>query len=197
MRTRWGEPVIVLRLADPGRLGFDVPGRRNDGTVRGRKLVRHFFVYIGRGIRVAVLAVLWVMSGGAGGGGGSSRGGRRRRLFDKEIRVRGLENAMVLDLVDRLRSAKGPWLVCSPRRLAVVDTGSTITDPAGAPRPKVIWEAGPARVPAISFATRTITWPDGSTFTFPLHGRTEEQHLRRYHEFPDTVDWNGGRDVAG
>lgn len=43
----------------------------------------------------------------------------------------------------------------------------------------------------VSFRTRTMTWPDGSSFRFPPHGRTEEQHLRKFLEPLETIHWNG------
>jgi hypothetical protein len=180
MRGEWHEPVIVLRLGD-NKLAFDVPGRRLDGTVKGKKLVRRFFWNILRGIGAAVAYVLFLAHNSAGGGGKSER----------EIHVQGSANAMALDLVDKLRSAKGPWLACSPSGIAVVDTGSTSVDPADAPPPQIIWQARKPQAPEISFRTRTITWPDGSSFQFPLHGRTEQKHLWKYHEPPDTIHWNG------
>ncbi|MEV6877372.1 hypothetical protein [Amycolatopsis sp. NPDC051128] len=179
MRDRWHEPVIVLRLGDTD-VGFDVPGRRQDGTVKGKRLVRRFFWNILRGIGAAVFSVFALANGGAPG-----------RPFQREVRVTGPAGAMALDLVDRLRSVKGPWLVCSPSCLAVVDTGTTTTDPADAPPPGIVWEAREPQAPALNFRKRTLTWPDGSSFRFPLHGRGEEQHLRTYHESPDVIHWNG------
>ncbi|TNC22785.1 hypothetical protein FG385_24290 [Amycolatopsis alkalitolerans] len=171
MRSQWREPVVALRLGDD--LRFDVPGRRLDGTVKGKRLVRRFFWNILRGIGVAA-AYVFYLSNHAGGG----RSGRARR----EFHVMGPANAMALDLVDRLRPAKGPWLVCSPSSVAVVDTGSTSVDPADAPQPQIIWQARKPQAPDVGLGTRTITWPDGSSFKFPLHGRTEAQHLRQYVE---------------
>jgi len=179
MRDRWREPVIVLRLGDTD-VGFDVPGRRQDGTVEGKRLVRRFFLNILRGLGTAVFSVFALVNGGAPG-----------RPFQRDVRVTGPENAMVLDLADRLRSVAGPWLVCSPSCLAVVDTGTTFTDPADAPPPVIVWEARKPQAPELNFRKRTLTWPDGSSFRFPLHGRSEEQHLRKYHESPDVIHWNG------
>lgn len=183
LRGQWREPVIVLRLSDDG-LAFDVPGRRLDGTVKGQRLVRRFFWNIARGIGRAVVLVFLLANnpGGGGGGGGKS---------EREIHVKGPANAMALGLVDRVRAAKGPWLVCSPSCLALVDTGSTSLDPAEAPPPQIIWQARKPQAPEISFRRRIITWPDDSSFTFPLHSRTEEQYLRKHHEPPDTIHWNG------
>lgn len=180
MGDRWREPVIVLRLDESVDLGFDVPGRRLDGTVKGKRLARRFFWNIGRGVFGVATNVVSLFHGGGAG-----------NPFKPDIRVTGPANAMALDLLDKIRQASGPWLVCSPSRLAVVDTGSTYLDPASVPPPQVLWQAREPRCPEISFRTRTITWPDGSTFEFPLRGRTEAEHLRKYHEFPDIIHWDG------
>jgi hypothetical protein len=170
MRGRWHEPVIVLRLDENVALGFDVPGRRLDGTVKGRRLVRRLFWNIARGVGGAAVNVFSLFNGGGVG-----------NPFRREIRVTGPANAMALELLDELRSARGPWLVCSPSHLAVVDTGSTYVDPADAPPPRILWQAANPQGARISFRKRTITWPDGSTFTFPLHGDAEVRHLRNHH----------------
>lgn len=180
VRAQWGEPVVVLRLDEKVGLGFDVPGRRLDGTVKGKRLVRRFFWNIVRGVGGAVAVVFSLFNGGGAG-----------KVFTREIRVTGPANAMALDLLDSIRGASGPWLACSPSHLAVVDTGATYLDPADAPPPRILWHAQQPRCPRLSFRTHTITWPDGSTFRFPLHGQTEVRHLRRYHELPDTIHWQG------
>jgi hypothetical protein len=184
LRDHWREPVIVLRLADAD-LGFDVPGRRHDGTVEGKRLVRRFFWNILRGIGGAVLYVVYLANGG------SNSGGRSGRPFQREIRVAGPADARALDLVDRLASASGPWLAFAPTAVALVDTGSTYVAPADAPPPRIVWEARKPQAPEVGFRKQELTWPDGSTFRFPLHGRTEDQHLRRFLEWPDVVHWNG------
>lgn len=98
---------------------------------------------------------------------------------------------MVLDLLDRIRRARGPWLVCSPSWLAVVDTGSTYLDPADAEPPRILWQAREPRRPRIDYWKRAMTWPDGSVFRFQLRGRPESQHLRKYLEPPNTIHWHG------
>lgn len=180
VRGQWREPVIVLRLDEKVGLGFAVPGRRLDGTVKGKRLVRRFFWNIARGVGGGAINVFSLFGGGGAG-----------NPFKREIRVSGPANAMALDLLDRLRPATGPWLACSPSHLAIVDTGSTYLDPADAPPPRIVWHAQQPQWPRISFRTHTITWPDGSTFKFPLHGQTEVQHLRKFHEFPDVIHWEG------
>lgn len=179
MRSWWREPVIVLRLDENFDLGFDVPGRRLDGTVKGKRLIRRFFWNITRGVGGAAIIIVSLFNGGG------------ENPFKRDIRVTGGANAMALDLLDKIRSAKGPWLVCAPSHLAVVDTGSTYLDPADASPPQVLWQAHRPQCPAISFRTHTITWPDGSRFEFPLHGQTEIQHLQKYYEFPDAIHWHG------
>jgi hypothetical protein len=184
MRDQWHEPVLVLRLGDSDP-GFDVPGRRLDGTVKGKRLVRRFFWNVLRGVGGAGAFVVSLVNGV------DPRGAVH--LFNREIRVTGPANAMALDLLDKLRPVKGPWLVFSPSRIAVVETGSTMSDPADAPTPRIVWRATKPQAPVVTFRTRTLAWPDGSTFTFPLQGRTEDQHLRKYLEPPDTIHWNGDR----
>jgi hypothetical protein len=179
MRDRWREPVIVLRLGDTD-LGFDVPGRRQDGTVEGTRRVRRFFWNTLRGIGRAVMYVFLLANGGGAG-----------HPFQREVRVAGPADAMALGLADSLRSLKGPWLVFSPTGVAVVDTGSTYVDPADAPPPRIVWQAREPQAPVVGFTKRTLTWPDGSSFTFPLHGRTEDQHLRKFVEPLGVVHWNG------
>ncbi|MET9262712.1 hypothetical protein [Amycolatopsis sp. NPDC004079] len=170
MRGQWREPVVALRLSDD-KLRFDVPGRRRDGTVEGQGVVRRFFWNILRGAGRAAFLVFAVMN--SDGSGGGAKG-------ERAADVQGPANAMALDLVDRLRKLGGAWLVFSPSCVAVVDTGSTIADPAGAPPPRIVWQARTPQTPEIKFRARTLTWPDGSRFTFPLYSRTEAQHLRQY-----------------
>ncbi|MBK1785044.1 hypothetical protein JHE00_11975 [Prauserella sp. ASG 168] len=180
MRGQWREPVVVLRLSDNG-LAFEVPGRREDGTVKGKRLVRRFFWNIIRGVGVAVSYVLYLMHNSAAGKGSTKR----------VVHVKGPENAMVLDLTDRLRAAKAPWLVCSPSALAIVDTGTTILEPANAPEPQVVWQARDPQAPKVDLRKRTVTWPDGSTFEFLLYGNTESRHLRTFFGPEGTINWTG------
>jgi hypothetical protein len=180
VRSQWREPVIVLRLDENFDLGFEVPLRRLDGTVKGKRLVRRFFWNIARGVGGVAINIFMLLNAGGVG-----------NPFKREIRVTGPANAMALDLLDKLRPAKGPWLVCSPSRLALVDTGSTYMDPADAPPPQILWQAHKPKGPEINLRTHTITWPDGSKFKFPLRGQTEVKHLRKYYEFPDTIHWHG------
>jgi hypothetical protein len=178
MRDHWREPVIVLRLGDAD-LRFAVPGRREDGTVEGSRPVLRAFGNVARGIGAAVGFVAYLASA-AGSGGGKG---------ERAVHVTGPADAQVLEPLDLLRRAKGPWLVCSPSSVALVETGSTYVDPADAPEPRILWEARGTDAPGVSFRKRTLTWPDGSRFTFPLQSRTEDRHLRQFHEYPDVVHW--------
>ena len=69
-----------IRLGDTD-LGFDVPGRRLDGTVKGKRLVRRFFWNVFRGIGGAFVYVFALLNGAGSGGG---KGGHP---FQREIRV--------------------------------------------------------------------------------------------------------------
>lgn len=180
MRDQWNEPVIVLRLGSVSDVGFDVPGRRQDGTVAGKRLVSRFFWNIARGVAAVAVNIFTLLNAGGAG-----------NPLKRQILVTGPANAMALDLLDSIRRAQGPWLVCSPSSLAVVDTGSTYIDPHDAPPPRILWQAREPQRPRIDFRKRTITWPDDSVFRFPLQGRPESQHLRTYFEPPDTIHWHG------
>ncbi|WP_233345927.1 hypothetical protein [Saccharomonospora iraqiensis] len=182
MGARWGEPVLVLRLDGNAKLAFDVPGRRTDGTVRGKKLVRRFFVTIAHGIGLAVAAFLALSSGN-----GLGNGGRKNASATKPVHVQGPADARALDMVDTFRRAEGAWLVCSPSHLALVDTGSPLRDPADAPEPEIVWEGRRPHLPEIRLRTRSLLWSDGSRFTFPLAGRPEERHLRDHLTQPGTA----------
>lgn len=107
MRTQWREPVIVLRLASISDVGYDVPGRRTDGTVKGKRLVRRFFWNILRGVGFVVANIFMI-----------AVTMHVVNPLSRWILVTGPANAMVLDLLDRIREAQGPWLVCSPSGLA-------------------------------------------------------------------------------
>lgn len=179
MRGTWREPVLVLRLSDDG-LGFDVPGRRNDGTVKGKRLVRRFFWNLLRGVGSVGLFFVLLANGGAGG----------LNPFKRDVKVTGPANALVLGLTDQLRGASGPWLVCSPSYVAVVDTGPTWSDPATAPPPRILWQARLADGLEVRLRTTTMTWPDGSTLKFGLF-KGEDRYLRSRLDPAGAVRWAG------
>lgn len=180
MRGTWREPVIALRLSDDA-LGFDVPGRRNDGTVKGKRLIRRFFWNILRGIGTAASAVVLIFLNQLGAA----------NLFKREVKVTGPQNALALGLTDQLRGARGPWLVCSPSYIALVDTGPTSNDPATAPAPQVRWQARISDGLRVRFQRpQLIAWPDGSKFAFGLH-KGEDEYLRSRLDPTGAVRWQG------
>jgi hypothetical protein len=167
--SQWHEPVVVVYLEDV-KPEFDVPGRRKDGTVKGRRLVRRFFWNIFRGtVGGLVSAVLSI------GGGGAVH------VFVLFGRVTGTENAQALGLVDAARPAKAPWLVYSPSHVAVVDSGYTFYDPADSPPPTLLWHAARPHAPLVSPTHRRLTWPDGSVFEYHLSG-PEANFLKQSHD---------------
>lgn len=146
--------MVYLREVKPE---FDVPGRRKDGTVEGERLVRRFFWNIFRGTVGGLACVILSVAGGAAG-----------HVFGRDGKVTGPENAQALALVDAARPANGPWLVCSPSHVAVVDTGHTYLDPAGSPPPTILWHAEKPHAPQVRPAHRRLTWPDGSEYTYHI-----------------------------
>src|SRR5689334_16601818 len=60
---QWGAPVVVLHLGDV-KPTYEVPGRRKDGTVKGKRLIRRFFWNILRGVINAVVNVFLLFAGG-------------------------------------------------------------------------------------------------------------------------------------
>ncbi|HYQ64258.1 hypothetical protein [Actinophytocola sp.] len=153
--SRWGEPVIALHLGDV-RPVFEIPGRRKDGTVKGKRLIRRFFWNILRGVVNAVANIVMLFAGGVGD------------VFGRTGRVTGPADAQALGLVDTARAAKDAWLVYTtnptgdsrqsytPSRLAVVD--------AGPDEPAFVGQAGQAEPPLVSPRRRRLTWPDHSVF---------------------------------
>jgi hypothetical protein len=158
--SQWREPVTVLLLDDDSP-GYDVPGRRADGTVKGKRLVRRFFWNILRGVFFVGFNIFTIVSAFSVG-----------NPFNKKARVTGPANAMALELLDAARPASAAWLVYAPSHLAVVATGPTYLDPADAAPPRFLWQARPDQFPEINLRKQSITWPDGSTYVFQL-SRTE------------------------
>jgi hypothetical protein len=150
--SQWGAPVIALHLGDVKPL-FEIPGRRKDGTVKGRRLIRRFFWNILRGVINGVANIVLLFAGGMG------------NVFGRTGRVTGPADAQALGLVDAARPAKDAWLAYTvnpsgdsrqsytPARLAVVD--------AGQDQPVFVWQGAP---PLVSPRRRRLTWPDHSVF---------------------------------
>jgi hypothetical protein len=144
--SQWPGPMVVVHLQEV-RPEFSVPGRRRDGTVKGRRLIRRFFWNILRGVHVAVTNVILLAAGGGVG-----------NVLSREGAVRGPENAQALGLVDAARPAKDPWLVYSDSLAAVIDSALL----------KILWHAQQPHAPKVHRARRLITWPDGSEFTYAV-----------------------------
>ncbi|OLT41218.1 hypothetical protein BJF85_24395 [Saccharomonospora sp. CUA-673] len=180
MAARGREPVLAVRLSD-SRMGFDVEGRRVDGTVVGGQYGTAIWRGLGRlagaGLRVAAYVA-------AGGGG-------RVGPFDRPVQVRGPAGALALPAADAIGEARGAWLALTPSRAAVVDTGPTFLDPADAPEPQVVWEAGRHDRPEVHLGKHLVTWPDGSSLEFVPHDPTEARYVRGFHQPPNTIRWPG------
>ncbi|MET0237356.1 MAG: hypothetical protein ABW224_22090 [Kibdelosporangium sp.] len=152
--SAWREPATVVYL-DEVRPSFDVPGRRKDGTVKGKRLVRRFFRNIVRGVvGVPIDIVLSIAGGGAAS------------LFGRDGKVTGPANAQALELVDAAMAADSPWLVHSPSHIAVVDTGPFFNTADSQP-PAFRWHTTKPHMPEIAPRHRRLTWPDGSVFEPP------------------------------
>lgn len=161
--SQWREPVTVVFL-DEVKPAFEVPGRRKDGTVTGTRLIRRFFWNILRGtVGGVVSAVLSVAGGGAAS------------VFTRKGLVTGPADAQVLSMVDAARSARGAWLVHTPARVGVIDSGHTFIDPKDADPPVFLWQGSGPRVHP---ATRRITWPDGSVYQYDV-STEEAEYLKR------------------
>ncbi|MEY7973720.1 hypothetical protein AB8O38_17120 [Saccharomonospora xinjiangensis] len=180
--ARWREPVLALRLGKASGLGFDVPGLRPDGTVEGEQRVRQFFRNLGRGVAYAVGSVLFLASSGGGS----------RTSFRRQVHVKGPAGALALAAVEPFSAAKAPWLVCSAAGGASGAAAPPRAEAADAPEPRVLWEARRPEAPELRPRSRTLTWRDGSSFTFPLHDHTEERYLRSRIGGDGAPLWNGG-----
>jgi hypothetical protein len=158
--SQWHEPAIAIYLEDV-KPEFEVPGRRGDGTVKGKRLVRRFFWNILRGTVGGVLSV--ALSFGSG---------TAAHVFFRLGLVTGPANAQALGLVDAARRAHSPWLVYSRSHVAVIDSGLSFADPADSPPPTVLWHAEKPHAPLLAPRKQRLTWPDGSEYRF--HVRAEE-----------------------
>lgn len=173
--SRWREPVYTVYLGDVSPK-FDVPGRREDGTIKGRRLIRRFFWNIFRGtIGGALSVVLSVLGGGPA------------HVFLRTGRVHGPAGAQALGLVDVARRATGPWLVYSASHVAVIDTGFTVGDPAKNPPPEILWHATRPDRPEINPVRRTLTWPDGSVYVYNLEPDEVNIQYRARHADPSDL----------
>jgi hypothetical protein len=91
--SQWGEPVFVVYLSDV-KPEYDVPGRRKDGTIKGKRLIRRFFWNVLRGTAGGVASIALTLAGG-----------ELAHVFFRQGRVTGGAKAQALPLVDAAR----PW----------------------------------------------------------------------------------------
>jgi hypothetical protein len=161
---QWHEPVVVVYLYEV-KPHVEVPGRRKDGTVKGKRLVRRFLWNILRGTFGGLASVVLSVAGGG-----------IANVFARDGRLTGPENAQALGLLDAARGAKSPWLVYSPSHVAVVESGHTFYDPRDSPPPTFLWHAEKPHAPSVSPAERRITWADGSVYEY--HLTDEEARLQ-------------------
>ncbi|ALG13249.1 hypothetical protein [Kibdelosporangium phytohabitans] len=157
---RWEEPEAVVLLGKV-RPAFDVPGRREDGTVKGKRVIRRFFWNIVRGVgRVAGFVIVLFAANDA----------ISRDMFVRDGSVRGTANVKALGLIDAARRAKRAWLVYSQSYVAVLDSGSDFTL-SDAPRPlTVLWHEQGPDVPIVHRFEHRVRWPDGFEYTYDLQG---------------------------
>jgi hypothetical protein len=163
--TRWGEPVVVLYLGHGVRPGYEVPGRREDGTVEGERLAGRFFWNVLRGVVNAVANLFTLLTAGG-----------THNVFQHEGGLTGPANSQALGLVDAVRSATNAWVVYSkapegdawpgysPTQFGVIT--SAWSNPEDSPPPTFLWQARRPDTPLISPRRHRLTWPDGSVFTY-------------------------------
>jgi len=152
VESQWHGPVTVVFLTEV-RPEFRIPGRRYDGTDKGKRLVRRFFYNLVRGIvNVPVSAFL---SAGAG----------QIAIFNfptYDPTVEGPANAQALELVDAAKGAGNGWLAFTESRVAVVTDG------------RIRWQS---EVPRHNLRKHQLSWPDGSTYTYAVKGADAETLL--------------------
>ncbi len=155
LESQWRVPVTVVFLNDV-KPAYQVPGRRNDGTVTGQRLVRRFFWNVLRytigGLASVILSIASETAG---------------HVFGRDGRVTGPENAQALGLVDAAVKADSAWLVYSQSHVAVVDSGYSFREPADAEL-TILWHAAGTDAPRIVPIRRCVRWRDGSEFVYDL-----------------------------
>ncbi|ALG15571.1 hypothetical protein AOZ06_46020 [Kibdelosporangium phytohabitans] len=148
----WGEPAGMVHLGEVAP-SYRVPGRRDDGTVKGKKLIRRFFWNITRGV-FGVIANIFALANGGGAG----------NVFSRSGTVSGAEGSQAVRFVDAARPAKSAWLVYAASYVAVIDSGSDVRDPKNIPPLIVLWHAGQPHIPRVMRGV--ATWADGSEFRY-------------------------------
>ncbi|HEV7650453.1 MAG TPA: hypothetical protein VGP26_20085 [Actinophytocola sp.] len=163
--TQWGEPVVVLYLGHRVRPGYEIPGRREDGTVEGERQAGRFAWNVLRGAVNGVANIFTLLTAGG-----------THDVFQHEGRLTGPANSQALGLVDAVRSATNAWLVYSrnpardagprysPTHIGVIT--SAWSNPGDSPPPTMLWQAREPHTPRISPRRHRLTWPDDSVFTY-------------------------------
>lgn len=152
VESQWHEPVTVVFLTEI-RPEFRIPGRRYDGTVKGKRLIRRFFYNLVRGI--VTVPVSAFLSAGAG----------QIAFFNfptYDPTVEGPANAQALELVDATKEAGSGWLAFTESHVAIV-VGDQIR-----------WQS---TVPHHNLRKHQLSWPDGSTYTYAVRKEDAETLL--------------------
>ncbi|ONI85261.1 hypothetical protein ALI144C_13185 [Actinosynnema sp. ALI-1.44] len=150
--AQWGEPAGMVHLGEVGP-SYTVPGRRDDGTVKGKKLIRRFLWNIVRGVFGAIMHIFALFNGGGAG-----------NVFSRSGTVTGAEGSQAVRFVDAARPATSVWLVYSASYVAALDSGSDVRDPKNIPPVVVLWHAGQPYIPRVHRGV--ATWADGSEFHY-------------------------------
>ena len=166
--SQWGEPVSVVYLGDV-KPEYDIPGRRKDGTIKGKRLVRRFFWNLLRGTAGGVASIALTLASG-----------ELAHAFVRWGRVTGPANAQALALVDAARPAKSPWLVYSESHVGVIETGYSFYDPKDSPPAEFLWQAAKPDAPVVRPTAHSLTWPDGSVYEYHLD-ESERKFQREAH----------------
>lgn len=164
-RAQWDEPVVVVYLGLRVRPGYEVPGRRKDGTVEGERPAARFAGTVLRGVVNGVVNAFTLLTAGG-----------THDVFEREGRLTGPAGSPAVGMVDAVRSATYAWLVFSkhpdgdawpgypPAHLGVIT--SALADPGDGPPPAFRWQARQPDAPRISPRRRRVTWPDDAVFTY-------------------------------
>ena len=146
----WQEDV-TFKYASRTRLEYEVPGRRSDGTIKGKRLIRRFgynlirfvgaiFAFVG-----VVIIDSFIGSNGVDSFARSWRG-----------KVVGQPNAAALPFADAASTTRRHvWIVGSASHLALVYAHGT-------QQPRILWHASGAQRPSTRKNYSKITWSDGS-----------------------------------
>lgn len=165
----WGEPARVLYLRKV-KMKFEVPGRRQDGTVKGTHLVRRVLRNVSRipfltfWLIVDLILETLPFEGFAG------------LAFSSAFRRGTMEgrspDCSALPCADAANNAKRHlWLVWSERHVALIQARAESA-------PQTVWAADNSYLPRFRSA-RTLRWRDGSSIELPV----DRRERRRFEQF--------------